>query len=71
MSFAKLLAPPPLFINTKHYTYIKQMDKEEYAEEQEFFKYCTLVYDLFWDDSIPFHQDQIYIKKHQFIQDMV
>lgn len=50
---------------------MKQMDKEEYAEEQEFFKYCTLVYDLFWDDSIPFHQDQIYIKKHQFIQDMV
>lgn len=76
-SFAKLLASPPLFISTKHFIYmklVKQMNKEEYAEEQGFLKYskrCTLVYDFFGYDSISFHQDQIYIKKHQFIKDTV
>lgn len=75
MSFAKLLVSPPLFISTKHSIYmklVKQMNKEEYAEEQGFLKYserCTLVYDFFGYDSISFHQDQSYIKKHQFIKD--
>lgn len=51
---------------------VKQMNKEEYAEEQGFLKHseiCTLVYDFFGYDSISFHQDQSYIKKHQFIKD--